>query len=930
MSKKPQFIDPERFPAELRTLHHWVLWRNEKRNGKPTKVPYNPRTLRPASSIDRQTWGSYEQTLETGNGEGQNWNGLGFVFTDSDPYCGIDLDWKSWQGEGIPLEAQTIIDRLDSYAEVSPSAKGCHIIIRGTLPPGGNRCKLADGIDLEVYDSGRYFTVTGNHLEGTPQTVEDRQTQLEQLHAELFPPKAQTSPVQAPRPVSISDAELLKRMFKATNGAKVKQLWEGDWQGAGFTSQSEADLSLCSSLYFWTQGDLNRADSLFKQSGLMRPKWDERHYSDGKTYGQATLERCIGGEVYTPKGGKAKGQKPKGETKEGEAEVQTPALPEGYSIQDGAIYWQSPDSNKTAQKLCNFTAAVVSQITRDDGAELQTMLEIEGKLEGGQPLPKIVIAAEQFAGLGWVVKSWGVRAIVTAGQATKDRLREAIQTLSISAAYRTVYTHTGWRRLGESWVYLNAGQVIGLGEESEAVGVALPANLKLYQLPEPPQPQDLQTAVLASLAFLELAPTHITAPLWLCVLRAVVADSVDFGLFLVGETGIFKSEVAALVQQHFGAGLDARHLPASWESTGNALELVAFHAKNAVLVVDDFAPKGTQREADTLHGQASRLLRAAGNNQGRGRLRADGTARPEKPPRALLLNTGEDLPRGHSIRARNLVLDLERGMVDPTKLSQCQTDAANGLYAAALAGFIHWLAPRLEETQQRFKARVTELRPQIQAAHRRTPDAIAQLWASWEVWQRFSLEAGLLTQAELEAYSQTLWAGLTQTAQAQASHQAAADPVARVLELLPALFTSGRAHLSNTDGGKPNEEERWGWRVEFETSGGFSPSSKAVAKGAHIGWVSDTEAGRIYLEPESAYAALQQFAQAQGEPLTMSRRTLWTRMRERGYLIHDEARSDTKRRIGGLQKRVINLAVPLLGKTGDSGDGAKNADQDDL
>ena len=148
------------FPLELRARPQWVVWREETRKGKPTKVPYSPITGKKASSTKSATWGTLEQALTALNRTPARHNGVGFVFTKDDPYCGIDIDWKDWEGEDIPLEAQTIIERFDSYTEWSPSGKGCHIIIKGVLPSGGNRKRIAPGVEVELYDSRRYFTVT--------------------------------------------------------------------------------------------------------------------------------------------------------------------------------------------------------------------------------------------------------------------------------------------------------------------------------------------------------------------------------------------------------------------------------------------------------------------------------------------------------------------------------------------------------------------------------------------------------------------------------------------------------------------------------------------------------------------------------------------------------------------------------------------------
>ena len=142
-------------------------------------------------------------------------------------------------------------------------------------------------------------------------------------------------------------------------------------------------------------------------------------------------------------------------------------------------------------------------------------------------------------------------------------------------------------------------------------------------------------AVRASLRILSVAPDRISFPLLAAVYRAALGN-LDFSLFLVGQSGVFKTAVAALCQQHFGAAMDARSLPANFASTGNALEWLAFYAKDALLVVDDLAPPATGRDGE-LQNIAERLFRAAGNQQGRSRLGGNGSLGAPKSPRGLVL-----------------------------------------------------------------------------------------------------------------------------------------------------------------------------------------------------------------------------------------------------------------------------------------------------
>lgn len=146
-------------PLELRERPQWVCWRLEERDSKPTKVPYSPATGQRASSTDRRSWAAWLDAVSALGKPGglDEYDGIGFVFSPDDPYVGIDLDHCRNPGTGEIQEwAAAIIRQLNGYAEVSPSGTGVHIIVRGSLPEGGRRKG-----QIEMYDRGRYFTVTG-------------------------------------------------------------------------------------------------------------------------------------------------------------------------------------------------------------------------------------------------------------------------------------------------------------------------------------------------------------------------------------------------------------------------------------------------------------------------------------------------------------------------------------------------------------------------------------------------------------------------------------------------------------------------------------------------------------------------------------------------------------------------------------------------
>jgi putative DNA primase/helicase len=182
-TSSPYLEDPKAMETDkqnITDLEQWLCWRREEREGKPTRVPYSPATGQRASSTKPETWTGYQEALRACKEQG--YGGIGFVFTPEDDLCGVDLDGclnpETGEVEGW---AQEIIEELNSYIEVSPSGTGVHILIRGKLPKSRNRKGR-----FEAYDRGRYFTVTGEHLSGTPQAIEARQEELRGVVRRVF------------------------------------------------------------------------------------------------------------------------------------------------------------------------------------------------------------------------------------------------------------------------------------------------------------------------------------------------------------------------------------------------------------------------------------------------------------------------------------------------------------------------------------------------------------------------------------------------------------------------------------------------------------------------------------------------------------------------------------------------------------------------
>ncbi len=272
-------------PKELKTENSWVLWKKERRNGKPTKNLYQA-DHKQASSTDPATWTTFEKAVEAFEQDGF-FDGIGFVFHEGNTYAGADMD-------GVTEEqARGWLDRFDSYAERSPSGNGFHIICKAELPKGTKR---SEG---ELYSSGRFFTMTGDVVRDFPireaQDVADEFYRFLRRDDEPSPSSstaARTSPM-------LTDGEVVRLAENAKHGDEFSAVYRG---GGQFKSGSERDLSLASRLAFWTQ-DEAQIERIMRGSGCAREKWDKH-----RTYLRDTIETALGSltETYKKPGEKFK------------------------------------------------------------------------------------------------------------------------------------------------------------------------------------------------------------------------------------------------------------------------------------------------------------------------------------------------------------------------------------------------------------------------------------------------------------------------------------------------------------------------------------------------------------------------------------------------------------------------------------------------
>jgi hypothetical protein len=539
------------------------------------------------------------------------------------------------------------------------------------------------------------------------------------------------------------------------------------------------------------------------------------------------------------------------------------------------------------EHLCNFVAQVTEEMVLDDGAETTRAFMLEGQLDNGPRLPAVRIPASRFPGMAWVTENWGHRAIVRAGMSTRDCLREAIQMLSPAAVTRHVFTHTGWRRIGDQWIYLSASGATG----AAGYEVDLGPDLARYALPlHPEQPVD---AMRVSLALLrgDIAPAKVMVPLFGAIYRAPTASvlPVDVSVWIEGATGSLKSTIAALALAHYGP-FDRLHLPGSWTSTANQLERRAFLLKDAPFVIDDYAPSGV--DARELELKAARLLRAAGNGAGRGRLRADLTERPAYPPRGIIVVTGEQHPPGQSILARTLVTELDGGSVNLPALTKAQESA--GRLPHAMAGFVGWLAPQMSTIPQLLAEGFAAVRGRAAAGggHLRVPEALAHLYLGVDLALSYASHIGACSGEEASDLRERAWATLLEISAGQGALILGERPSHRFLKVLLTLLVQGHGVLLDRD------------------------TDSYVGRADLLGW-QDEES--LLLIPEATWHAVTRFCRETGEMFPLREERLRRDLEKEGLSDPDPGRLTATVRIVGRSRRVLRihreLAEEIVGET---------------
>ena len=539
--------------------------------------------------------------------------------------------------------------------------------------------------------------------------------------------------------------------------------------------------------------------------------------------------------------------------------------------------------------LANFSGRIIGSITRNDGAEVRHQERVEWRLgdcvatvdaDGVDMLEHPDRVARDALGPG----------AITMSRIPPKLLGEAVSRFSTLSpiADIIVYTHLGWEQIDGTPVYLSSGVAIDANGVNDDVCVEAPSVLRGFRLLPPPD--DPVPAIRAVLELLNVAPDHIMVPLLGAVFRAPIGG-VDWSLALSGHTGVRKSTLAALAQAFWMPSARYDNLPCSFMGTANSIADLEFLAADTLLVVDEYTPRGTDGEQARYSAAAERVLRGASNHSSRSRMRADGTLRPDRPPKSLVVITGEQDIDGESLRARTVMVDIEPGDVPVSSaLNMCQKQANMGTYTSMMAAWISYIASQTP----------AEIRQQIDGmprfgwntGHDRSShnlDDIGHVWLLWLDWvARFNAIEG----SERVTLFDRVVDAIDHLAAVQKQHVNEASISERFIRLLTSALNAGVVGITPLGTITPNMA---GW-------------TEAVERGkTSVGWISDQE---TWIDPGTAIAVVKEQARKEGQSLAASPRSIATDLVRSGILPKNEGRQYAVRKTVN-KKRVWVWILPM-------------------
>lgn len=891
------------FPAELCELAQMVGYRLIQRKGdkKPTKVPHSPHGDYKASSTNPKTWGTLEQALDAVARFG--YDGYGFVFTEHDPYAGIDFDNCVVDGVIDPIVWEWV-QRLDSYAEFSPSGTGIHVIVRATMP-GGKGCKHVER-EIEMYDRARFFTITNRHIEGTPLTVNERQSEFDALYAELFPAKEPAQPKHEPSgDVPADDQELIERIRASQHGSKFNDLWEGKISNYN-NDHSSADLALCNILAFWTDRDAARMDRLFRQSKLYREKWERKDYRD-RTIQEAIAETPEGYRRPAPKLHFSKsataytngnGAHHVGDQDVSDHNLDSAEVPSTwpYSIQNGRMVHIRTHKTRDGSEseiitiIADFTAKIVGEQVDESGDKV-FVIEGLGKRCGHF---RVEVPANEYGDTGKLIAR--LEAVSSRDPIHPEGRRH------IGAAIKKFTGDDVWQERRFTRVGWDNDRFLIRGREPEGVRIDLTRKLAYEIDPN----AELSKGLQAFSSLIQAPGPERGAVLTTQMLLAPMAHLANWrneraGIFVKGRTGTFKTTTIQLNMAIYGAGFldDANLIRWGEGATRNAIMQLAASAHDMPLPIDNYKP-ATGDGARGFVNMAHAIMEGGEKD----RLNRSSELRDPKAIFCWPIFTGEDIPdTDPASLARLLVVQFEsNGAAENPDLSNAQMYAQH--LSAVGGAWLDWLQSEEGRTQAKLAGEalphrrdgwarwLRKVAPNMVNTHR-----VATNLATNELAFEVALKHPTIGPV-LKQFGDAHGRGLKAVAKSMGSYTAQSLEATRYLQALHELLTTGRAILQTND---PVVADNHGAKMTADIE-------RDRLQDRVIGW-SDGDGG-AYLYPGMARQAV---ARLLGDNLGgLSDNTLYDQLKSLGAIHTGNQKTTFIKRLGGTSSRVLHILPAAL------------------
>ncbi len=415
---------------------------------------------------------------------------------------------------------------------------------------------------------------------------------------------------------------------------------------------------------------------------------------------------------------------------------------EPYCVKDGCLYETVERKGKvTMVRLCDYVPGLKSEITFDDGSECRKAFEVGAVHSNGTTMPTVTVTAEEMSSMKWLIEKWGSLGSYSPANNTLGKIRHAIMSTKADVEFRTVYSQTGWRQIGERYEFL-------MPSADSEFTVELQGKLNAYHWSGSASADKLfyLTAMLEN----GLLPQRVILPLLAVTflsplehfLKAASCEP-KFITALVGKTGTRKSTTAALMCSFFG-NFTASTLPMSFHDTPNSILSNIYSLKDVLTCVDDLHPNCTYGDSE-MKRTAQNLARFYGDRIGRARLNSKIELQPSRPPTGMCLVTAEFVPEiSQSGLAQYFIVEMKADDIDLALMTEYQQLAADGVLAAIMHSYVDWLRETylcddekfvqgLSDTFKKYRTEVTaELSARCDNFHTRVPDTLAHLMIGFD------------------------------------------------------------------------------------------------------------------------------------------------------------------------------------------------------